>query len=114
MSGAFQDFDTRLKKIDRSHNRLAQGYDARVSKDGLIVFRPKRRQWSISLRGVALLIIGFLCFKGFILAHLGASTYDARIAALQEGTLIEQGGAYVMQVDPVSEAISMKLRPILN
>ncbi len=114
MSEAFQDFDTRLKKIDRKHNRLAQGYSARVSKDGLIVFRPKRRQSRISLRGVALLAVGFLCFKGILLAHLGATTYENRIAALQDGTLIEQGGAYVMQIDPVSNAIAMKLHPILN
>ncbi|SLN19653.1 hypothetical protein ROA7450_00635 [Roseovarius albus] len=114
MSGAYQDFDTRLKKLDRKHSRLAHGYSAQVNKDGLIVFRPKRRQMAISLRGVMLLVIGFLCFKGFLVAHIGTTTYENRITALQEGTMVEQAGGYVMQIDPVTKAIAGKLHPFLN
>ena len=114
MSDSFQGFDARLKRIDRKHAKLANGYTARVSRDGLIIFRPKRRKPSISLRGIALLIVGFLCFKGIVMAHLGGTVYEDRLAALKEGTIVEQAGAFVMQGDPVTVYVAEKLRPFLR
>lgn len=114
MSNSFEGFDARLKRIDRKHAKLANGYSARVSRDGLIIFRPKRRQRGISLRGVVFLIAGFLSFKGLILGHLGGTVYEDRLASLQQGTFVEQAGAYVMQADPVTSYIADKVRPFLK
>lgn len=114
MSDSFQGFDARLKRIDRKHSKLAGGYSARVSKDGLIIFRPKRRQSGISLRGIVLVIAGFLCFKALILAHLGATVYDTRLASLNEGTVLEQAGGYVMQADPVTVYLAKQIRPFIK
>ncbi len=114
MSDAYSGFDSRLRKIDRKRARLANGYKSKVSKDGLIVFKPKRRQAGFPLRALVLLIIGFFVFKGMIMAHIGTSLYEQRVAALMEGTLVEQAGAYVMQTDPVTERIAQKLRPFLQ
>ena len=36
---------------------------------------------------------------------LGEVTYADRLGALQSGTLLEQGGAWVMQADPVTQAM---------
>lgn len=114
MSNAFQGFDTRLKSIERKHARIKRGYVGRVGKDGLIVFRPKRRQGGISLRGIVYLVVGFIFFKAVIIAHLGAGLYEERLAQLAEGSVVEQAGAAVMQPDAVSAMFASKLRPFLR
>ena len=114
MSNTFQGFDARLKKIDRNRVRLSNGYSAKVTKDGLIVFRPKSRSGGFSVRGLLFLIAGFFLFKAMIMAHLGGTTYDQRVGALEQGTMVEQAGAFVMQRDPVTVAIAEKLRPFLK
>lgn len=40
-----------------------------------------------------------------MLMSLGEVTYADRLAYLQNGTLIEQGGAWVMQADPLTQAM---------
>ncbi len=114
MSNSYAGFDARLKKIDRNRARLANGYSAKVTRDGLIVFRPKRRTQSFSVRGLAMLVLGFFLFKAMILAHLGDTTYEQRVTALQTGTVVEQAGAFVMQKDRVSVIMSQYLRPFLK
>ena len=114
MSNSFAGFEARLKKIDRKRTRLAQGYKGTVSRDGLIVFRPTRRQRGIPLRAIVFLIVGFFVFKGMVMAHTGATIYNQRVDALQTGTLVEQAGAFAMQSDPISIGIAQKLRPFLH
>ena len=114
MSDSFAGFEARLKKLDRKHTRLAQGYKGTVSRDGLIVFRPTRRQRGIPLRAIVMLVVGFFVFKGMVMAHTGAAIYDARVDALKSGTMIEQAGAFAMQSDPITVGIAQQLRPFLN
>lgn len=114
MNELYYGFEARLKKIDRKRSKMAQGYKGTVSRDGLIVFRPSRRQRGVSLRAVVLLIAGFFLFKGMVMAHTGAAIYDERVAALNSGSLVEQAGAFVMQSDPVTQSIASKLRLIFN
>ncbi|WP_294614647.1 hypothetical protein [Roseovarius sp.] len=114
MSDAFQGFDTRLKAIDEKRARMGRGYVGRVGKDGLIVFRPKRRKGGFPLRGVVYLAAGFIFFKAVIIAHVGASLYQERLAQLAEGSVVEQAGAAVMQPDAVSAMLAGKLRPFLR
>ncbi|KRS12991.1 hypothetical protein XM53_07475 [Roseovarius atlanticus] len=109
-----QGFDARLKKIDRNRARLTNGYSAKVTRDGLIVFRPKRRAQGFSVRGLAFLVLGVFLFKAMILAHLGGTIYDQRVDALKSGTLVEQAGAFVMQKDQVSTFIAQYLRPFVK
>ena len=114
MSDAFQEFDSRLNSIDRKRTKLAQGYASKVGKDGLIIFRPKRRKSGLPLRGLLYLFLGFTFFKAVIIAHLGAPLYEDRLAQLAQGSIVEQAGAVVMQSDPVSQKLSAYLRPILR
>lgn len=114
MGDAFQDFDSRLKTIGRKRTRLAQGYVSQVGKDGLIVFRPKRRKTRIPLRGLFYMAIGFMFFKAVIVAHLGLPLYADRLAQLSQGSVVEQAGAIAMQPDPVSVWMAAYLRPILR
>lgn len=114
MSDAYQGFEHRLRKIGRKRARLADGYVSKVGRDGLIVFKPRRRQGGISLRGLVFLVVGFFCFKGLIMAHLGAPLYEERVETLRSGSIVEQVGGFVMQPDPVTQSIAAKLRPFLR
>ncbi|WP_297768540.1 hypothetical protein [uncultured Roseovarius sp.] len=114
MTDAFQGFDTRLKTINRKRTRLERGYVSKVGKDGLIIFRPKRRKGGIPLRGLIYLVAGFVFFKAVIIAHLGGPLYGERVAQLAEGSIVEQAGAVVMQPDPLSVMLAAKIRPALR
>ncbi|MEM6483114.1 MAG: hypothetical protein AAF922_01090 [Pseudomonadota bacterium] len=113
MSNPYETFDARLKRIDRKRARLANGYSAKVTNEGLIVFRPKRRRASFSVRGLLLLVVGFFVFKGMILAHLGGTVYDLRVDALKQGTVVEKAGAVIMAKDDVTAAVAEVLRPFV-
>ena len=93
MTDTLDTFDQRLKHITKTRSRMRDGYVGQVSKDGLIVFRPKRRRLAFSPRGFALVLLGFVGFKALIMAHLGLNTYQDRITALQQGSMVEQAGA---------------------
>jgi len=107
-------FGARIKNVQRKHMRMAHGYDAKVSRDGLIVFRPKRRKVGIPLRWIVVALAGAIFFKGLIIANLGVAAYADRVEALRGGSAINQIGAFVMQPDRASVYISGKLAPIFK
>ncbi len=114
MSDATRNFNARLRRIDESHARLGRGYVGKVRPDGLIVFAPRRRRRMIPLRGILYLLLGFLFFKAVVLAHLGGDTYEARIARLAEGHVLERAGATIMQPDALTRWVAGYLAPILR
>jgi hypothetical protein len=106
-------FDARIKKVRHSHTRMARGYDAKVGRDGLIVFRPKRRRRSVPIRALFVAITAFFGFKVLVLLSLGDIAYQERVDTLAVGSIAEQAGAYVMQIDPVARTIAEQLAPLL-
>jgi len=115
MSDAKRDFNARLRRIDQTHARLEGGYAGKVRSDGLIVFRPRRRSRpALLLRGLIYLCLGFVFFKAVVLAHLGGVTYEARIAHLAGGHVLEQAGAVVMQPDALTRWMAGHLAPVLR
>jgi hypothetical protein len=113
---SYKAFDTRLKGIAKRKTRLERGYKSQVTKDGLIIFRPDRRGKGspFTVRRLLYIALGFLLFKAMIMANLGGTVYEERVAALQAGTIVEQMGSYVMQPDGISQAIAVQLRPFLS
>ncbi|SEV89115.1 hypothetical protein SAMN04488515_0090 [Cognatiyoonia koreensis] len=99
MALAHAPFEKRLRKIIRNHNRMANGVVHTMRKDGLIVAKPRIYNPRFPLRGLVLLIAAAFLFKGYIYASLGPADYNSRVAALGEGTLIEQAGAWMMYAD---------------
>ncbi|WP_208348825.1 hypothetical protein [Pseudaestuariivita rosea] len=61
-----------------------------------------------------LLIVAFFVFKGLMLAHLGVADYENQIVLLQQGTSVEQAGAWAMQVDPLTQWLAAQIGPYLN
>jgi hypothetical protein len=107
-------FNNRLNNIGRKHKAMTRGYVTQMRSDGLIVVKPRQRGIDFPVKGVVLLLLGFFFFKAFLLAAIGPDTYGERIDKLQDGTFIEQGGAWVMQVEPVTQVIADYLGPIMR
>ena len=114
MSDAFNEFDDRLRRIDKNRARMKQGYVTVVNRDGLIVTRPRRRRASMPWRGFVFLICGFLGFKALLMASMGFGNYIDRVQKLEQGGVVEIAGAYLMRPDPISEYLALKLRPYLK
>ncbi len=104
-------FDARIKRVKRTHLRMARGYDAKVGKDGLIVFRPRRRKLRLPLRGLFTLVAAFVGFKVLVLLQLGDLVYQARVEAMLTGSLPEWLGAQALGIDPVTRIIAGQLAP---
>lgn len=103
----------RLKRVQNNHSRMARGYDAKVGRDGLIVFRPKRKRRSIPARALLVTIAAFFGFKVLVLMSIGDIAYDERVAALASGSAAERAGAIVMQIDPLTRSIADQLAPLI-
>jgi len=100
------DFGKRVQRINKRHQRLAQGYIPSVNHDGLIVARVRRRGPRFPWKGVAMCFVAFFLFKGFLLMQLGEDTFNSRVEKLQSGTAVERAGAYAMAADPVTKWIA--------
>lgn len=107
-------FDQRINQLGRKHNALSRGYVARMRPDGLIVARPYRKQSRFPFKMVFVFLLAIIAFKGFLIASLGPDAYSERVGKLENGTMVEQAGAWVMQIDPVSDLIAQQIGPILR
>jgi len=114
MSDVHEGFQARLRSIGRKRARFERGYVGKVGRDGLIVFKPRKRMPAVPLRGVLYLVLGFLFFKAVVLAHIGSVTYEERVSQLAAGGLVEQAGAALMQPDPVTQLVARYLAPVLR
>ena len=115
MSEEHHQFLSRVNRLERKHNDMSYGYTAQIRSDGLIVIGPKKKQQSrISARSVLLFLAAFILFKGFLIASIGVDGYQDRLAKLQAGSVLEQGGAVIMMADPLSQFAAQKIGPILR
>ena len=73
-----------------------------------------RRGLRVPTKLLVALVVLFVCFKGFVLAAIGPTAYDSRLDSLAQGTVIEQAGAWVLQVDPVTQTLARKLGPVFR
>lgn len=113
MAQANVPFDKRLKRIVRRHEKMANGVVKTVSSDGLIVARPRLYKPRFPLQGlIIVLLLGFI-FKGFLLSYLGDAGYADRLALLQQGSVMEQAGAWIMQPDPATVFFAQSIGNIL-
>lgn len=105
-SSQFDEFDRRMRRISRRHTQLSHGYVTTINSDGMVVAKPRRRSPRGTLRGVALVILVLMVFKGFLYAQLGATGYEDRVAKLSSGSAFEKAGAVVMAADPITQWLS--------
>ncbi|MDA7966579.1 hypothetical protein [Ruegeria sp.] len=112
MTGKQLEFGQRVTRLTKKHEKLNRGYRATMRSDGLVVMKPQRVRSGVPARVLMLTLLGFFAFKAFLLFHLGAATYQDRVESLNAGTPVEQAGAWIMQVDPVSQFLSVQLSNI--
>jgi len=110
----YAEFDQRVRKLDRKHRAMAQGFVTRLRKDGLIVVTPKRTKFRFPLKQLCVLFAAVILYKAFLLANLGPETYGERVTRMAEGTVVEQIGAAFMQIDPASEYLASQIGPVLR
>ena len=106
-------FVQRIRRIDRHHRKLAKGYITSMNHDGLVIAHPQQKSAGFPLRGVFLGLVMMLVFKGFLLAPLGADGYGDRRAQLENGTIVEKLGAYVMKPDPITQRLAGAIETFL-
>lgn len=112
---ANSDFEKKLRRLVKRHNRLAtSGVVHRMMPDGLVVAKPRIYNPRFPWVGVAMLVAVVLLFKGYVHFALGADDFALRTEALSQGSLFEQLGAFAMQADPVTLAISNVFSSILG
>ena len=107
MSDAYmKSYAKRVRKINKKHRKMGNGVVHSVNHDGLIIARPRRSGLRLPLGGMVLAILAFFAFKTFLLIYLGQATYNDRVNILQNGSFIEQAGAYVMSADTVTKSLA--------
>ncbi len=108
-------FSKRLTKLNRKHAAMTRGYVNVLTKDGLIVAKPKRPRRNLSgARLILMVVVGFFLFKAFALAAIGPAGYEDRLAALREGTTAEQIGAGIMSADRVTQTLAKVMAPYIR
>ncbi|WP_299667412.1 hypothetical protein [uncultured Ruegeria sp.] len=113
MTGKQLEFDQRVTRLSKKHQKLSRGYRATMRSDGLVVMKPQRMRSAIPAKVLLLCLVGFFGFKAFLLSHLGPSAYDTRVESLNQGTAVEQAGAWIMQSDPVTSFLSTQLNKVM-
>lgn len=83
--------------------------------DGLEIARVKthRRRW-LPVWHVIVFVYLMLLIRLVVLADLGPVGYAARMNAMSNGNILERSAAKVMQLDPYSQALAVKLRRGIN
>lgn len=102
----FDEFDRRMRRITRRHTQLSRGYVTSVNDDGLVIAKPKRKFSRGTLRGVAIVVLVLMLFKGVLHSQLGAAGYAERLGALSNGSAFEKAGAVLMAADPITVWLS--------
>ncbi len=107
MRDGFAHFDRRLEKLEEKKAALNEGHRLEVDENGLMKLTPtgaRRRKIGrmIPLRAMMIIATVLLTFKGFLLHQLGFAVYTAKVAGMARGDQVDQIGAYLMQIDPVT------------
>lgn len=100
------EFSKRMKRINKRHSKLSQGYIMSVNHDGLVIAQPKSRRMELPWRPVLFVLLGVVLFKAVLLSRIGADAYEQRVAQLAAGTQFEKVGGYVLAADPATVWIS--------
>lgn len=98
----YDEFDRRMRRITRRHTQLSRGYVTSVNDDGLVVAKPKRKFSRSTLRGIAIVVLVLMLFKGVLYSQLGPSGYAERLEGLSNGSAFEKVGAVLMAADPIT------------
>ena len=92
----YHEFNRRLRRVERAHRR-GHGFEAHGTL-GRSAYTARPRQ-SNFLRPLMLIVASGMVLKALLFMHVGELDYRTRVAQLENGPMVEQIGAYVMQPD---------------
>ena len=78
--------------------------------DVILTYDAERPRPAITWPVFCALLAAFLLFKSGAIAWYGPDVYGASIQQLQNGSLVERFGAFVMRPDVVSQALADQIR----
>lgn len=109
-----QNFYGRLGRIEDIH-RAGGGFEADGTL-GMSFYNSRRRRGRRAgiLAPLALVAATILGLKAVVHATIGTELYDSRVATLRDAGGVQAAGAYVLQADPLTMAISEKIVSLLN
>ena len=100
-----RDFYGRLGRIESIHAD-GGGFEA-AGTLGMSHYTKLNRKTRINwMKPAILVLVAVVGIKGAIHANVGDRAYGERIAALAAGDGVDRVGAFVMQADPLTRAIS--------
>lgn len=115
MGSAHLPFNDRLKGLDKRRRKMKRnGVVHSINHDGLIIAKAKRRAPRFPIKGLFLVLVAMIAYKGFLHAHLGERVYEQRLTLLTEGNGFERFGGWVMQLDPATLWVSGKMKILLG
>lgn len=110
----YREFDDRLARIDRGRSRMVHGYKAVVAEDGLIIFRAQKPRSRMPVGLLMTVLLGWVAFKSLVLFSVGPEVYEARVAALQDGTAVEQLAAKVLGPDIATRFVVAQVKGLIG
>ncbi|WP_172298393.1 hypothetical protein [Pseudoruegeria sp. HB172150] len=82
--------------------------------DGMEVARVRsNRRWMPTWHLIFFVYLAVI-IRIAVVAQIGPGGYNARLSQMQEGNILEQATAFVMQLDPVTKAIAGEVRDGMN
>jgi len=109
-----QNFHGRVGRIQRIH-AAGGGFEA-AGTLGMFYYNTlrKRRRKATWIAPVVLVMLTVLLIKAGVLAVIGQEFYDDRVAMLQQGNIVDQAGAYVLQAGQTTVWLSEAIRGIIR
>jgi len=92
-------------------------YVTLVDKNGLIQVVPRKKKSVLSTAPLRLIVLFFLLitvFKALAVLNVGITTYEEQLTALPGGNVVEQAGAFVLSVDPLTHTIIQGIEPLVR
>ncbi|MBE2275320.1 MAG: hypothetical protein IAE87_03380 [Rhodobacteraceae bacterium] len=105
-----RDFHKRLRRIEKARAR-GFGFEAPGTLGRSARWGRRNPLKTLLVRLIVLVGLAFLT-KGALYFHVGAETYDARVAGLAAGTGFDPMAAQVMAADPVTKTIAALLAQV--
>ena len=108
-----RDFQGRLGRIERIHDG-GGGFEADGTLGASAVPRRRRRRLLRLPALLALTAVILILLKAGLHAALGPDLYAAKVDLLRAGSDADRAGAWVLQVDPLTENISARIRRLFG
>ena len=109
-------YATRIGKGQADHREAGAHAGTRWNgdeEDSILVLTPGRGKPSITVPGFCVLLAAFILLKSVVIAWLGPGVYEEAIRSLQQGTVFEQAGAFIMRPDFFSEMLADQFRALI-